>query len=128
MLMCVFTHSCFIKNPSAGSWETNPCFSGGFCHNLRLELNQVSPNKFTIIIHKTYMILVLTNRLRFWPPYIKKHKFERIMRHASRLWIWELVTISLLTRITHIIFIRLMLTWKIKTLKSSLNNWMSGMA
>jgi hypothetical protein len=33
MLMCVFAHSCFIENPSVGSWETNPCFLGGFCHN-----------------------------------------------------------------------------------------------
>jgi hypothetical protein len=32
MLMCVFAHSCFIKNPSVGSWETNPCFFRGVCH------------------------------------------------------------------------------------------------
>jgi hypothetical protein len=29
MLICVFTHSRFIENPSVGSLETNPCFFMG---------------------------------------------------------------------------------------------------
>jgi hypothetical protein len=33
MLMCVFVHSQFIENPPVWSWEINPCFLGGFCHN-----------------------------------------------------------------------------------------------
>jgi hypothetical protein len=29
MLMCVFAHSCFIKNPPVGSWDKNPYFFRG---------------------------------------------------------------------------------------------------
>jgi hypothetical protein len=76
-----------------------------FVNHFRLIFKQIDLCKFTIIIHKAYIILISSHRFGCRTPDIRKCKFKRLTRHASRLWIGMLVTLSMLTWTTNTIFI-----------------------
>jgi hypothetical protein len=89
-----------------------------FLNHLRLESQLIDPSKLSIFIHETYIIFISSNRFGFGTPLIGKYEFERMTRHTGRFRIRELMALCLLTRATHIIFIRLLLDKKIKISKN----------
>lgn len=52
--------------------------------NFRFILDMINPCKFAIIINKTHIIFLSTNRFRCRTTYIRKNKLKRETRYTSR--------------------------------------------
>jgi hypothetical protein len=90
--------------------------------NFRFVTQEINPSKFTVIIDKTHIILVSSNRSWCRTPYIQKNKFERFIWNTTRLRVRELMALVLLTRITNHVIIWFRNKWEIVLAEDLLND------
>jgi hypothetical protein len=72
-----------------------------FLEDFGFKLDKINLGKLTIVINKTHIVFITTNRFKGSTPNIRKHKFKKMIRNTSRFWIWKVMTFYLLTSITH---------------------------